>query len=269
MVASSVGPAVPAGQAILAQGGNAVDAAVAMALAAGVAHQFSSGVGGGGFVLGVLASGERFALDAREVAPAAASADMYLRPDGTLDREASRLGGRSVAVPGLVQGLEEVHARHGRLPWTRLVAPAIILAERGVEVTPYHRRILAFAHERLLERFPETLRIQYADGQVPPLGWKLVQPDLERTLRAIASRGSKALTEGPIAEAMVKAAREHGGELTLEDLQAYRTTWRDPVQGTYRGHEIVSMPPPSSGGVHLVQMLNTLEPFDMTAPWAS
>ncbi len=263
MVASSVGPSVAAGQAILAQGGNAVDAAVAMAFAAGVAHQFSSGIGGGGFVVGVLAGGERFALDAREVAPAAASAEMYLGPDGRLDREASRLGGRAVAVPGLVQGLEQVHERHGSLPWRALVAPAIALCGKGVEVTTYHRRILMFARERIAEDFPETLRIQYADGQVPPLGWTLVQRDLARTLRAVARRGSKALTEGPIAEAIVKAVREHGGDLSLADLQGYRTVWREPVQGTYRGLEIVSMPPPSSGGVHLVQMLNALEPFEL------
>ncbi len=265
MVASSVGPAAEAGREILARGGNAVDAAIAMGFAAGVAHQFSSGLGGGGFVVGVLASGERFALDARETAPASATAAMYLRPDGSLECDASRVGGLAIGVPGLVQGFKALHERHGSLPWPELVEPAIRLSEQGVEVGPYHRRILQFALPRVKDRFSETLRIQYAEGAVPPLGWKLVQPDHARTLRTIARRGARALTEGPLADAIVKAAQEHGGILTLEDLQTYRVVWREPVHGTYRGHTIVSMPPPSSGGVHLVQMLNTLEPYDLGA----
>ncbi len=262
MVASSVAPAAEVGAEILAAGGNAIDAAVAMGFAAGVAHQFSSGIGGGGFVVGQLASGTRFALDMREVAPARAGRDMYLRADGRLERDASRYGGRAIAVHGLVQGLEEVHAQYGSLPWAEVVAPSIRLCERGVPVGVHHRRMVAFARKRL-ERFPETVRIQYAEGEVPPLGWKLVQPDLARTLRAIQKRGARALTEGRIAAAIVRAADEHGGLLTREDLLAYRTRWREPVLGEYRGYEVVSMPPPSSGGVHLVQMLNTLEPHDL------
>ena len=264
MVSSSVAPTAPVGAAILAQGGNAVDAAVAMAFAAGVAHQFSSGIGGGGFVVGVMAGGERFAVDTREVAPVAARRDMYLKADGTLDRQSSRQGGLAVAVPGLVQGLEEVHERYGRLSWQQVLAPSIRLAEGGVAVGVHHRRMIRFARERL-DDFPETVRVQYQDGGVPPLGWKLVQPDLARTLRAISHKGSAALTGGPIADAIVKAAAEHGGVLTLEDLQAYKTRWREPATGTYRGHQIVSMPAPSSGGVHLIQMLNTLEPHDLRA----
>jgi gamma-glutamyltranspeptidase/glutathione hydrolase len=264
MVASSVAPSVDAGVEILERGGNAVDAAVAMAFAAGVAHQFSSGVGGGGFVVGILADGQSFALDTREVAPASAHADMYLGADGQLDRNASRYGGQAVAVPGLVQGLEQVHARHGKLAWKAVLAPAIRMCEQGVEVGPHHRRILSYARKRL-EPYPETVRIQYAEGELPDLGWKLVQPDLARTLRAIARDGSKALTQGPIAEAIVEASARHGGHLTLEDLAGYETVWREPVRGSYRGYEIVSMPPPSSGGVHLIQMLNTLEPYDLVA----
>lgn len=262
MVATSVEPAAPVGGEILAAGGNAVDAAVAMGFAAGVAHQFSSGIGGGGFVVGVFANGESFALDAREVAPATARSDMYLNADGEIDKDASRLGGKAVAVPGLVQGLEAVHQRYGKLPWARVLAPAIRMCEQGVAVGSHHRRILGFARKRM-EGFPETVRIQYENGEVPGLGWKLVQPDLARTLRAIQKRGSKALTEGRIANAMVKAASEHGGGLSLEDLASYPLEWREPVRGEYRGYEIVSMPPPSSGGAHLIQMLNTLEPYDL------
>lgn len=265
MVVSSVGPAAVAGREILIEGGNAIDAAVAAGFAAGVSHQFSSGLGGGGFILAYLgATGEVLALDAREVAPAAAAADMFLDAAGQVDPQASRLGGRAVAVPGLLQGLHELHTLHGRLPWARVVEPARRLCREGVPVGVHHRRMLAFA-QPYLSRFPETARIQLADGQLPPLGWKLVQPDLERTLKAIARRGPQVLQRGEIAEAMVKATQAHGGVLTLEDLASYRTRRRTAVRGYYRGLEILSMPPPSSGGIHLVQMLNMLEPFDLAA----
>jgi gamma-glutamyltranspeptidase/glutathione hydrolase len=265
MVVSSVGPAAAAGREILIEGGNAIDAAVAAGFAAGVSHQFSSGLGGGGFILAYLgATGEVLALDAREVAPAAAGADMFLDAAGQVDPQASRLGGRAVAVPGLLQGLHELHTLHGRLPWARVVEPARRLCREGVPVGVHHRRMLALAQPHL-SRFPETARIQLADGQLPPLGWKLVQPDLERTLEAIAQRGPQVLQRGEIAEAMVKATRAHGGVLTLDDLASYRTRRRTAVRGYYRGLEILSMPPPSSGGIHLIQMLNTLEPFDLAA----
>ncbi len=265
MVVSSVGPAAAAGREILIEGGNAIDAAVAAGFAAGVSHQFSSGLGGGGFILAYLgATGEVLALDAREVAPAAAGADMFLDAAGQVDPQASRLGGRAVAVPGLLQGLHELHTLHGRLPWARVVEPARRLCREGVPVGVHHRRMLAFAQPHL-SRFPETARIQLADGQLPPLGWKLVQPDLERTLDAIAQRGPQVLQRGEIAEAMVKATQAHGGVLTLDDLASYRTRRRTAVRGYYRGLEILSMPPPSSGGIHLIQMLNTLEPFDLAA----
>ena len=265
MVVSSAGPAAEAGREMLAAGGNAIDGAVATAFAAAVAHPFSSGIGGGGFILVHLGqTGEVFAVDAREVAPAAAHADMYLDAEGKVVPEASRVGGLAVAVPGLVQGLYEVHERFGRLAWGQLLRPAVRLAREGVPVGVYHRRILQLAKPKL-ERFPETARIQLAEGEIPPLGWKLEQPELAHTLAAIAQWGPKVMHSGSVAEAMVKATREHGGVLTLEDLAGYRTRWRKPVRGTYRGLEIVSMPPPSSGGVHLIQMLNTLEPFDLAS----
>ena len=265
MVVSSVGPAVEAGREVLAAGGNAIDAAVATAFAAGVAHQFSSGIGGGGFILVYLgATGEALAVDAREVAPSAAHADMFLDAEGQVDRQASRSGGSTVAVPGLVQGLHELHTRYGRLSWKQVLEPAQQLCRQGVPVGVHHRRMLELSKPKL-ERFPETARIQLDAGEVPPLGWKLVQPELARSLEAIARRGPDALRSGGIAEAIVKSVRESGGVLTLEDLAGYRTRWRTPLRGTYRGFEILSMPPPSSGGAHLVQMLNTLEPFDLRA----
>lgn len=263
MVASSVGPAVVAGREILARGGNAIDAAVATGFAAGCAHHFSSGVGGGGFVVVHLAeTGETLALDAREIAPGAAHARMYLKEDGNADPAASRYGGLAVGVPGLVQGFEQLHERYGRLPWPELIAPAIRLCREGVALSSYHRRILGMAVKRL-DGYPETTRIQLADGQVPPLGWKLVQSDLARSYRRIGREGADAMRRGPIAEAIVAASRARGGVLTLEDLASYTPVWREPVRGQYRGLGVISMPPPSSGGVHLVQMLNTLEPFDL------
>jgi gamma-glutamyltranspeptidase/glutathione hydrolase len=171
-----------------------------------------------------------------------------------------------VAVPGLVQGLEEVHQRFGVLPWEDVVAPAIRLCRDGVPIGPHHLRILGIVKKRFGDDYPETIRTQFLPGgKLPELGSRLRQPDLEKTLRAIARKGSKALTTGPIADSIVEAARAHGGILTLEDLQKYYTEWREPVRGTYRGHDIVSMPPPSSGGVHLIQMLNALEPYDLKA----
>ncbi len=265
MLVSSVGPAAEAGREILAAGGNAIDAAVAVSFAAGVAQQFSSGIGGGGFVVAYLgATGEVLALDAREVAPGAAHADMFRDAEGKVDPQASRLGGRAVAVPGLVQGLHELHSGRGRLPWAQLLEPARRLCREGVPVGVHHRRMLELS-QPYLARFPETARIQLAEGELPPLGWKLVQPDLGRTLAAIARRGPEVLQRGVIAEAMVKAVHEHGGVLTLEDLSSYRARWRTAVRGYYRGFEILSMPPPSSGGIHLIQMLNTLEPFDLAS----
>lgn len=260
MVSASVAPAVPAGVEMLNAGGNSVDAAVATAFAGGVAHQFSSGIGGGGFIVGRLASGESFVIDAREVAPAKIRPELYTQG---ADRS-SRSGGLSVAVPGLVQGLEELHQKYGSLPWSQVLEPAIALCRDGVAVEVHHRRMLSRAQKRLAN-YPETVSAQYRDGEVPPLGWKLVQPELARTLRAIARRGSKAMTHGPIAKAIVKAAQEDGGVLALEDLQAYRTVWRKPVRGSYRGVEIVSMPPPSSGGVLLIEMLNALEGDDLAS----
>ncbi len=265
MVATSVAPAVHAGVHMLARGGNAIDAAVATAFAAGVAHQFSSGIGGGGFILVHLdETGKQYAVDARERAPAAATPGMYLDANGEVNKQAKRHGGLSVGVPGLVQGLEELHRAYGKLPWSEVVAPAIRLCRTGVPIGPHHQRILKIAKQRLGDDYPETLRVQYlADGEVPPLGYRLKQPDLARTLQRIARRGSKALTEGPIAQQIVASNQKYGGVITLDDLQSYRTEWREPVRGTYRGYEVVSMPPPSSGGVHLIQMLNALEPFDL------
>jgi gamma-glutamyltranspeptidase/glutathione hydrolase len=265
MVASPTRFATEAGREIFARGGNAVDVAVATAFAVGVTEPYHSGIGGGAFVLvHVGDTGEVYALDARETAPAKAHRDLYRRPDGSIDRDASRLGGLAVAVPGFVRGLLEVHERFGKLPRSEVLVPSVRLCREGFPIGVRHRRILEYAQERL-RRFPETARTHLSKGEVPPLGSLLVQPDLARVHEVIAKEGDVALYEGWIADAIVESVRAAGGILTHEDLTGYRTRWREPVRGTYRGIEVFSMPPPSSGGVHLVQMLNTLEPFDLGA----
>lgn len=257
MVVTSVSPAAAAGQQVLENGGNAVDAAIATAFAAAVAHPFSSGLGGGLFALVHDArDGKVMSLDARETAPASATAAFY-----TKNPQSIRSGAQSVGVPGFVQGVYALHQKYGSTPWKELIEPAIKLAEQGVEVSIWHRNMVSRVVARL-EDYPETRRIQTIDGLAPSLGWKLVQADLAKTLRLIQKNGEKALAVGAIASKIEKAT---GGAVTELDLARYEVKWRTPVQGSYRGYDIFSMPPPSSGGVLLVQMLNVLERFDLAA----
>ena len=257
MVVTSVSPAAAAGQQVLEKGGNAVDAAIATAFAAAVAHPFSSGLGGGLFALvHDVRDGKTRALDARETAPASATAKFYEK-----NPQSIRSGVRAVGVPGFVQGVYALHREYGSMPWKDLIEPAIRLAEQGVEVSIWHHNIVGYVAGRL-EEYPETRRIQTIDGLAPPLGWKLIQADLGKTLRLIQDKGEKALAVGAIASKIEKAT---GGAVTELDLARYKVKWRKPVRGSYRGYDIVSMPPPSSGGVLLVQMLNVLERFDLAA----
>jgi gamma-glutamyltranspeptidase/glutathione hydrolase len=257
MVVTSVGPSAAAGQLVLEKGGNAVDAAIATAFAAAVAHPFSSGLGGGLFaVVHDGRNGETRSLDARERAPASASAEFYEK-----DPQSIRSGARSVGVPGFVQGLYALHQAYGSVPWKELLGPAIKLAEQGVEVSVWHHNLVTRVADRL-EAFPETRRIQTIDGLAPPLGWNLRQADLGKTLRFIREKGGTALAVGPMAKKIEEAT---GGVITELDLARYQVKWREPIRGSYRGYDIVSMPPPSSGGVLLVQMLNVLERYDLAA----
>ncbi|MCP3985752.1 MAG: gamma-glutamyltransferase [bacterium] len=265
MVASPQADATRAGVEMLEAGGNAVDAAVATAFALSVTDAHHSGVGGGGFLLIRMADGRAIALDARETAPAAASADMYLAEG--LPEHASRIGGLAVATPGLVRGLTEALAEYGTLSLEQVMAPAIRLAELGFAVGPRHTGSIAFWQKLgLAEHFPETARIQLpADGSPLEPGFRLVQTDMAKTLRAISVRGADAFYSGEIAEAIVAAVRAYGGILTLDDLAGYATRKREPIRGTYRGHEVISFPPPSSGGIALVEILNVVEPYDLAA----
>jgi gamma-glutamyltranspeptidase/glutathione hydrolase len=265
MVASPQSDATRAGAAVLAAGGNAVDAAVVTAFALGVSDPHHSGIGGGGFVLLRLADGRAFALDARETAPAAATRDMFVAPG--VPQHASRAGALSVATPGLLAGLALALERWGTLSLGEALAPAVELAERGFAIGPQHAASLRAWHQLgLAARFPETARIQLPpDGLPPRAGFRLVQTDLARSLRLIAARGPAVFYEGDLARAIVAEVQKGGGLLTLEDLAVYAPKLREPVRGTYRGIEVLSFPPPSSGGVALVEALNILEGVDVAS----
>jgi len=264
--------AAEVGASILRRGGNAVDAAVATAFALAVTWPPAGNLGGGGFLLLHRADdGRDLFLDFRETAPAGATETMFLDARGRIDEDASVVTGLASGVPGSPRGLEEAWRRHGSLPWADLVAPAIALARDGIVVRDSLAR--TFARPKLRARLvshPETVRVfGLADGASPRAGGRLVQPDLARTLERLAADGADALHEGPIASAIAESVRRAGGVMSEADLAAYRPVWREPVRGTYRGHEIVSAPPPSSGGTVLVEMLNVLEGFDFAGRGAT
>lgn len=246
---------------VLRTGGNAVDAAVAASFVVSVMRPQSTGLGGGGFAL-VLDPDDAAprAYDFRERAPGRAHRDMYLDARGQPDREASLIGHRAVAVPGLVAGLAELHRQHGSRPWATLLEPAIRLAGEGFQVYPeLARRLIARTDK--IARNPAMAAIFMPGGQAPAAGELLVQTDLAGTLRTIARTGASAFYTGPLSEAIIRDQEQQGGWITREDLSAYRVKMHPPIRGTYREYEVFSMPPPSSGGIHLVQMLNILEGF--------
>jgi len=265
MVVTAEPLATQAAVTVLVEGGTAADAAITAALVLAVTEPYSSGVGGGGFFVGWQQDDQSsYALDCRETAPSAASRDMFLGEDGSADPALSRTGALSVATPGLIRGCWDLHQRHGKLPWTRLLEPAIDLAATGFPVQEMLAQRLAYHHAH--HRFdPAMQEVFIPGGLVPQVGSLLRQEDLARTLAAVAEKGPDAFYAGPVAEAMANSVQQSGGILTVADLASYRTVWRDPIRGDYRGHEIIGMPPPSSGGVHLVQMLNILEGYDLAA----
>lgn len=266
MVASQEARATRIGVDVLERGGNAVDAAVAVGFALAVTLPRAGNLGGGGFMLVHLAErGETVAIDYRETAPAAATPTMFLGANGEPDPARSRDSGLAAGVPGTVAGLAEAHRRwgSGRLSLADLVAPAIRLARDGIIVDEDLADSLPRAAARL-GRFPSSRRIFLkADGSAPGRGDRLVQEDLARSLEAVAQQGPAGFYEGATAARIVAALAAHGGIMTTEDFRAYRPVIREAVRGTYKGYAIASMPPPSSGGVHLVQMLNLLEPMEL------
>src|SRR5262245_41831325 len=268
VVAAQERRAARIGREILDRGGNAIDAAVAVGFALAVTYPRAGNIGGGGFMVIHLAkTGEDVTIDYRETAPAAATESMFLDANGEADPKKSRDSALSIGVPGTVAGLALAHAKYGsgNLPLAELIAPAITLARNGVEIVDDIADSLPSAHARIA-RWPSSAPIFLnSDGHVMMPGQDLLQPDLAITLRAIAAEGPKGFYEGPVAEKIVAAVRKAGGIMTTEDLKNYSAVLRTPVRGTYRGYDIVSMPPPSSGGVHLIEMLNILEAYDMTA----
>jgi gamma-glutamyltranspeptidase/glutathione hydrolase len=266
MVASQEARATRVGVEILKRGGNAVDAAVAVGFALAVTLPRAGNLGGGGFMLVHLAErNETVAIDYREVAPRAATPTMFLGANGEPDPRLSRDSGLAAGVPGTVAGLAEAHRRYGsgRLSLADLIQPAIRLARDGIMVDEDLADSLPRAAARL-GRFPSSRRIFLKpDGTAPGHGELLVQQDLARSLEAIAQQGPAGFYEGATAARIVAALAQHGGIMTTEDFRAYRPVIRDVVRGSYKGYAIASMPPPSSGGVHLVQMLNLLEPLDL------
>lgn len=262
-VASAAPRATSAGLEMLEAGGNAVDAAVATALVLAVVHPNAGNLGGGGFA--VIRIGDRVdALDFRETAPAAARPDMYLDDKGQAVAERSLVGPLAAGVPGSPTGLYEMHRRHGRLPWPRVVAPAVRSARDGFVVTRRLAETLK-ANSSLLGRFETTAAVWLPGGRPPTAGSTIRLPALARTLQAYADRGPEALTEGPIAASVVAASRRHGGILSMADLSEYRPVWRRPVEFQAFGWEVASMPLPSSGGIILGQTCGLLERLN----WAS
>lgn len=266
MVASQEGRATRVGVDILRRGGNAVDAAVAVGFALAVTLPRAGNLGGGGFMLVHLADRkETVAIDYRETAPAAATRSMFLDESGEPDPRKSRSNALAVGVPGTVAGLALAHRSYGSGKFTlhELIAPAIALARDGIPVDDDLADSLPRAQPRLV-RWPAAARIFLReDGTALGRGDRLVQHDLARSLEAIARDGPDAFYRGAIAERIVAAVRDAGGIMTMNDFADYRAIVRQPVRGTYHGYEVVSMPPPSSGGVHLIQMLNILEGFDL------
>lgn len=264
MVASREATATRIGVEVLAAGGNAADAAAAVAFALAVTLPQAGNLGGGGFALIHRAEDRStHALDFREKAPAAAHRDVFLGPDGAVDSHRSRYSHHAVGVPGSVAGYLDLLDRFGTWPRQKVMAPAIRLAEEGVRVTPVLHRNIASRLERL-SPWPATLAvIARPDGSALRPGDIMRQPDLAASLRQIADQGAGAFYEGGIADLIVAEMARHGGPITAADLAAYSTVWRDPVRGSYRSVDIASMPPPSSGGAHLVQILNILEGWDL------
>ncbi|HOG27686.1 MAG TPA: gamma-glutamyltransferase [Vicinamibacterales bacterium] len=268
MVVSEHAIASEIGVAVLKAGGNAVDAAVATAFALAVVHPAAGNIGGGGFLLYRPASGEPAAYDFRETAPAAASAAMFLT-DGKYDAAKHHESYLSVGVPGTVAGLHLAWQERGTMPWRRLVEPAITLARDGFPLS----ESLAASLARVLpsmRRHPASMAQFSKSGSPYAPGDTLVQADLARTLERIAADGPAGFYEGETARLIEQDMAAHGGLISRADLKAYRPERRVPLRGTYRGYDIIAMPPVSSGGTALIEMLNVLEGFDLASyGWGS
>jgi gamma-glutamyltranspeptidase/glutathione hydrolase len=252
--------ATKAAREILDQGGNLIDAAVATSFVLAVERPQSTGLTGGGFFMYREASSQKiYAIDFRERAPLKATEKMFLKADGTPDKNLSRDSILSSGVPGLVAGLIEIHQRFGHLPLAKVIQPAIHLAAHGFPVYPQLAKALAARSEILLSQLAGKAIFAGKDGQVLKAGDLLVQKDLAKTLQQIAKHGRSGFYQGRVAEKFLNYFKTKHGLISEKDFAAYKVHWREPVRGTFHGYEIISMPPPSSGGVHVIQFLNFLE----------
>ena len=266
IVASTNGVASSVGVDVMKRGGNAVDAAIAVAFALAVTHPAAGNLSGGGFMMIRLNNGKTTAIDYREMAPAAATRNIYLDKDGKLIQgEGGSLEGyRAAGVPGTVRGMELALKKYGsgKLTWSQLIEPARRLAANGFEVTYSLARSLRSSKD-YLSKYPETRRIYLKEGDFYNEGEIFKQPDLAATFARLQQGGPNEFYEGETARLIVNDMKRNNGLMTLEDLRGYVAKERAPLRGVYRGHEIISMPPPSSGGAVLIEMLNILEGYDL------
>ena len=262
MVVSQHYLATEVGKTILDQGGNAIDASVAVAFALAVVLPRAGNIGGGGFlVLHNAEKNKNYALDYREMAPAAAYRDMYLNEDGSVNKSTSRLGYLAGGIPGTVAGMWEAHQKFGSMPWKDLLKPAIQLAQVGFKVSPFMADSINRAHSSMKD-YPSTVKIFFPEFPLKP-NHNLVQKELAATLKRIAQNGKDGFYKGKTAKMFAASMKKNNGLITEDDLKNYKAVWRDPLVGNYKDFKIVTMPPPSSGGVHLIQMLNVLSNFDL------
>ena len=263
MVVSQSDIASQVGFQVIKSGGNAIDAAVATAFALAVTHPTAGNIGGGGFLVYREGTGAATSYDFREKAPAGATPEMWLK-DGKYDFDLHHNSHRSVGVPGTVAGLHMAWKEKGSKPWRDLVMPAVLLARDGFEISHGLARSLSGMLDEF-KRYPASLAQFSKNGQPYQAGEMLKQPDLARTLQRIADQGPAGFYEGETAELLEKEMKANGGLITRADLKAYQARKRDVVRGTYRGHEIIGMAPPSSGGIGVITMLNILEGYDLKA----
>lgn len=264
-IASAHPMATEAGHRILAKGGNAFDAAIAVSATLAVVEQQSSGIGGGAFwLLHRAKDGKNIMIDGREVAPAAAYADMYLDENGEVNRDLALNGPLAAAIPGEIAGFEHLAKNYGRLPLAVSLQPAIQAAEKGF---PAYPRIVKTIERKakVLKRYPASEAIYFPNGKIPQVGDLIIQKDLAKTLKAVARKGRAGFYEGEVAQKLVQAVQKNGGIWTLDDLKNYTVKEREPITTHYRGHQLVTAAPPSSGGIAIATILNILSAWDLTA----
>ena len=262
MVVSQHYLASSVGAQILEDGGNAYDASIAVAFALAVVLPRAGNIGGGGFmVMYDEKTDKSYSIDYREKAPALASKDMYLNDDGSVNNKRAREGILSIGVPGTVYGMWEVHKKFGSLPWEKLLDPAIKLAEEGFIMSPFMVDALNKRYKKL-SNYKNFKKIFYKEYPVQ-MNKRLLQLELAETLKIISMKGVKGFYEGDVADKIVLDMEIREGLISQQDLKDYRPVWREPLKGNFNEYEIITMAPPSSGGVHIIQMLNILENFNL------